>query len=857
MIRTTATAATLLILAAAAWRAEASSCAVEARKPYGGPPPGATHGADPATGVGGGAGYANAPDPQRHPDRITRRNRAGQERGNAELLAELMARLKAAEPDATVFIAGDVEINLAGLNQGAEGGVQSLEVRPGVTLASDRGRNGSRGARLYLPYPEVREQAQPVLFLHAGSRLTGLRVEGPVGEPSRITEPAAGLANSVGVRTLLGSSNVEIDNNEISGWGAEALSLARTAGAKVHHNHIHHNQSFKINPGPPDPASDPDYLPGPGYGVVLKGLSTAVIHANLFSHNRHAVAGLGSTGQGFEAYDNLVLYNVSGPAFIMRGAMEARSDVFSRSTCEARGDCEAGGYLNVHHNTVLSAGWDGVRVHGRPGECANVAFNAFAQPREAGEGVPRAALQVFSAGNFTLGANDYGVDDFAAFDGGDGPGVFWATPARDWRLFSFRKPGWKNLLDGPAPRGAVGLALGDFDGDGRTDLFFVDAGPGTAANGRYYRLEDGHYRATGGLDLASGGPDFASGGLAGLAFGDFSGDGRADVVRQPRVAGAGTQKTEADGQSASAGTQKADGDTQKTGAGQQKNSAGMLQVARDALAPWVALDLPVDAAPVYADFSDDFTPGRHAVPDGRTDVLSGGGTEPRVSWGSGGGFRDFDGDGHADRFAADGARWTITYSGPAPARREVPSPYREGALAFGAFGDGPRGASRVFAVEGADGEKTGGGTQDGGDGSTGDEADAEPEHGRWLVADVGRGAGALNWTPLNNYVSPSFPVDRLRFADFDGDGVTDVFAVSEGSGEAGQHEWLISWGGATPWNTVNAQPYGLDRLRLADLNGDAQADVVITLDDGSRRVSWGAIQHPVPVEERFRLGRRR
>ena len=830
MIRTAATAATLLILVVTAWRAEASSCAVGARKPYGGPPPGAAHGADPAAGVGGGAGYANAPDPQRHPDRLSRRNRAGQERSNAELLAELTARLKAAGPGATVFIAGDVEINLAGLNRGAEGGVQSLEVRPGVTLASDRGHAGSRGARLYLPYPEVREQAQPVLFLHAGSRLTGLRVEGPVGEPRRVTEPAAGLTNSVGVRTLLGSTNVEIDNNEISGWG-EAVSLARIAGAKVHHNHIHHNQSHKINPGPPDPASDPDHLPGTGYGVVLKGLSTAVIHANLFSHNRHAVAGLGSAGQGFEAYDNLVLPSASGPAFTMRGAMEARSDVFSRSTCEARGDCEAGRYLNVHHNTVLSAGWDGVRVHGRPGECANVAFNAFAQPRDAEEGAPRAALQVFGAGNFTLGANDYGVDDFAAFDGADGPGVFWATPARDWRLFSFRRPGWKTLLDGPAPRGAAGLALGDFNGDGRTDLFFVDAGPGPAATGRYYRLEDGRYRATGGLDLAGGGLDVAGGGLAGLAFGDFAGDGRADVVRQAPAPGAGAQKA----------------------------GAGALQVARDALAPWVALDMPVEpaAAPVYADFSDDFSPSRHAAPDGRTDVLSGGGAEPRLSWGAGGGFRDFDGDGHADRFAADGARWTITYGGPAPAKREVPSPYREGALAFGAFGDGQRGATRVFAVESADGEKTGDGTQNGSDGSAGDDADTEPGHGRWLVADLGRGAGALNWTPLNTYVSPSFPIDRLRFADFDGDGVTDVFAVSEGSGEAGRHEWLISWGGATPWNTVNAQPYGLNRLRLADLNGDAQADVVITPDDGSRRVSWGATQHPVPVEDRFRLGRRR
>ncbi len=86
-------------------------------------------------------------------------------------------------------------------------------------------------------------------------------------------------------------------------------------------------------------------------------------------------------------------------------------------------------------------------------------------------------------------------------------------------------------------------------------------------------------------------------------------------------------------------------------------------------------------------------------------------------------------------------------------------------------------------------------------------------------------SGSWRVTPLtapdwHEAQSSSFPLSKLRFADFTGDGVTDVLAVEGG-------RWAISEGAHTPWRRLNrdlADP--VNTLLFADLDHDNTDDIV-------------------------------
>ena len=61
-------------------------------------------------------------------------------------------------------------------------------------------------------------------------------------------------------------------------------------------------------------------------------------------------------------------------------------------------------------------------------------------------------------------------------------------------------------------------------------------------------------------------------------------------------------------------------------------------------------------------------------------------------------------------------------------------------------------------------------------------------------------------------------ISTLRFGDFDGDGRTDVFT---------QHgrDWLVSWGGISPWQRINGSQPALSDFAVGDFDGDHRADV--------------------------------
>lgn len=85
--------------------------------------------------------------------------------------------------------------------------------------------------------------------------------------------------------------------------------------------------------------------------------------------------------------------------------------------------------------------------------------------------------------------------------------------------------------------------------------------------------------------------------------------------------------------------------------------------------------------------------------------------------------------------------------------------------------------------------------------------------GEWLVTPL----SAPDWQHAQ---SSSFPLARLRFGDFTGDGVTDVLAVENG-------RWAISEGARTSWRTLNDHlSNDVRRLLFADLNHNNIDDIV-------------------------------
>jgi hypothetical protein len=85
--------------------------------------------------------------------------------------------------------------------------------------------------------------------------------------------------------------------------------------------------------------------------------------------------------------------------------------------------------------------------------------------------------------------------------------------------------------------------------------------------------------------------------------------------------------------------------------------------------------------------------------------------------------------------------------------------------------------------------------------------------GEWRVTPL----TAPDWQPVQ---SSSFPMSRLRFGDFTGDGVTDVLAVEGG-------RWAISDGARSRWQRLN--PYLSDDVRslyIADLNNNNIDDIL-------------------------------
>jgi hypothetical protein len=239
--------------------------------------------------LGGGEGYG----------RIVPRSEAGVVRTAPELRAALMA---AARLPQTIYVDDAAEIDLSycartptpsGCFEPRTGPLEcsdfTLAIPANTTLASGRGRAGSRGAHLFShTFTDC-----PLFHVQGpGVRISGLRFHGPdTSIDSDDLLHCGGEASAIQVLTDEVSERwgTEIDNNELSGWPREAVAVVGALGVLVHHYVIQYNRRRE------DDHTCGEHNYGLGYGVGV-GPGSAIIEANVFDHNRHDIASDGRPG---------------------------------------------------------------------------------------------------------------------------------------------------------------------------------------------------------------------------------------------------------------------------------------------------------------------------------------------------------------------------------------------------------------------------------------------------------------------------------------------------------------------------------------------------------------------------------
>ena len=190
-------------------------------------------------------------------------------------------------------------------------------------------------------------------------RITGLCIEGP-HKTTDLVSPT-----TIGIISLY--RNLEVDNCEIFGWSNAAIGLIGTGGSNmktggyIHHNYIHHNQNV-----------------GLGYGVSVASGAVALAEANYFDYCRHAIAGGGSAGDGYEAR-----YNICGQNWF--GISPHNFDMHGKPNPSGSGTI-AGDTIRIHHNTFLGTTSDMptcIAIRGVPRDGAYIDHNWFYFTRDA------------------------------------------------------------------------------------------------------------------------------------------------------------------------------------------------------------------------------------------------------------------------------------------------------------------------------------------------------------------------------------------------------------------------------------------------------------------------------------------
>ena len=307
--------------------------------------------ADESGPLGGGAGYGRIPP-------------GGGLR--VRTVEELLEALAGAQAGEVVFVNGNAELDLT---EWVFADATVLRIPAGVTLASNRGHEGSPGALLK---SEAMGTSPLIEVLGPGVRITGLRLRGP--DPQRRLAfhyrvfavqpgtPEEQNANYYKLPTacaiIADDDRLEVDNCEISAWSNTGVYLRKGRGHRIHHCFIHHCQRM-----------------GLGYGIT-HGEAESLIEFNVFQDNKHHIAGTGAPGSGYEARHNVVLPYTESHAHPVTGEPYGQDHIFDMHGGRDRSDGTeiAGAWLRIHHNTVYP-GYLTVNIRGVPEQSADIHHN--------------------------------------------------------------------------------------------------------------------------------------------------------------------------------------------------------------------------------------------------------------------------------------------------------------------------------------------------------------------------------------------------------------------------------------------------------------------------------------------------
>ncbi len=289
--------------------------------------------------IGGGYGYSNI---------VTSGDYS------VDTKAELLAALSTAASGQVIYIEPTANIDMGGGTYGT----LSLAVPSGVTIASNRGWNGSPGGRIYWSMPTVLPHFKH--FFVAGNNVTfnGIRLQGPDGSIG--TTGSDPLIDGI---FCSGKTGLVVENCEIYNWPYAGIAyysdrlsgLDSPSKAHIHHNYIHNCRRA-----------------GLGYGVQV-GASSALIEANVFDYCRHAIAGeRGYPTSNYEARFNVVEPNITNVMFDMHGGNDTPSWGFADGPDAS---VPAGGTILIHHNTFKSSSQLAVGIRGVPADICRVYNN--------------------------------------------------------------------------------------------------------------------------------------------------------------------------------------------------------------------------------------------------------------------------------------------------------------------------------------------------------------------------------------------------------------------------------------------------------------------------------------------------
>ena len=413
-----------------------------------------------------------------------------------------------------------------------------IPLSSGVEIVGERGALGSRP----LLYTDYRVEDHPLFIAEKADdvRVEGLHLRGPYRPADRKKELPNVRAIQIAQDSVTGAGRrVVITDNEIEGF-RDAVVIAGTI-AKDYPGAYRRACKCPGRWWPADPR-DPtlvrverNYLhnnamQGGGYGVVVGGGVYATVEGNVFAFNNHHVAADGQAYSGYSARFNYVLRGVL--SYGKSDSYPHSFDVHGRMGGEFAGG-PAGTYFDVSFNAVL-----GEQSYGFWGLRTRAAFGLRGLPQQGAH----------FTGN-VLAHDDF--DEAVKLRAGDDSRLDEDRP----NTFNLRSAGNRYDVDY-----STELATGDFDRDGRTDVFVAN---GTAwfyssAGIRPWQYLRASNKRIGELGLAdidndgltdvlyrdpSGGLGYVKSGTAApltpltsvpvpikdLRFGDFDGDGLTDM----------------------------------------------------------------------------------------------------------------------------------------------------------------------------------------------------------------------------------------------------------------------------------------------------------------------------------------